>query len=167
MSARTPKATRPHMPGYGLPDGDAGLMPWSWAQERLESGHGYWLATVRPDGRPHLMVIWGLWHQGAFYFSTGRESRKARNLESNARCVIGTERNGQAVIVEGTAAKLADIALLTQLLSIYERKYDYDMPAMKQDILTLREPIYVIQPAVAFGIDEQASLGTATRWRFD
>ena len=87
-----PAPSRPHMPGYGLAEGPDGLLPWSWAEERLEESHNYWLATVRPDGRPHLMIVWGLWYGGVFYFSTGSDSRKARNLESNAHCVIGSEQ---------------------------------------------------------------------------
>lgn len=58
-TAEEPTPSRPHMPGYGLPNGSEGLMPWSWAEERLQGSHNYWLATVRPDGRPHLMVIGG------------------------------------------------------------------------------------------------------------
>ena len=161
-----PAPSRPLMPGYGLPEGHDGLMPWSWADQRLEGSHNYWLATVRPDGRPHLMIVWGLWHGGAFYFSTGSRSRKARNLEGNAHCVIGTEQAHQAVVVEGVAEKLRDAEQIKELLSLYQRKYDYDMSAMREDILALREPIFVVRPRVAFGLEEKSSLQSATRWRF-
>jgi hypothetical protein len=72
-------------------------MPWTWAEERLGESHNYWIATSRPDGRPHLMVIWGLWLDGVFYFSTGGQSRKARNLEHDAplRHRYGAGRRGR------------------------------------------------------------------------
>ncbi len=38
------------------------------------------------------MLVWGLWLDGAFYFSTGRKSRKACNLAENSYCVIATDR---------------------------------------------------------------------------
>jgi hypothetical protein len=161
-----PAASRPDMPGYGLAEGPDGLMPWSWAEQRLQGSHNYWLATVRPDGRPHLMVIWGLWIEGVFYFSTGSRTRKARNLDGNAHCVIGTEQAHEAVVVEGIAEKLRDVKQLQDLLSLYQRKYDYDMATMQQDILELREPIFAVRPSVAFGLDEKASLQNMTRWRF-
>jgi nitroimidazol reductase NimA-like FMN-containing flavoprotein (pyridoxamine 5'-phosphate oxidase superfamily) len=161
-----PAPSRPHMPGYGLPEGPDGLMPWSWAEQRLEGSHNYWLATVRQDGRPHMMVVWGLWLGGVFYFSTGSRSRKARNLESNAHCVIGTEQAHEAVVVEGVAEKLRDVNQLKELLSLYQRKYDYDMSTMQEDILALREPIFVVRPSVAFGLEEKTSLQNFTRWRF-
>jgi len=27
------------MPGYGLPQGNEGLLPWSWAEQRLKKSH--------------------------------------------------------------------------------------------------------------------------------
>jgi len=161
-----PTSERPYMPGYGLPEGADGLMPWSWAAKRLEESHNYWLATSRPDGRPHLMVIWGLWLDGVFYFSTGRHSRKTRNLESNAHCVIGTEDAHEAVVAEGAAEKLRDVEQLEEFLALYQRKYDYDMSMMREDILALREPIFAVRPSVAFGLDEKSFSQKATRWRF-
>jgi pyridoxamine 5'-phosphate oxidase-like protein len=161
-----PAPSRPHLPGYDLPEGPEGLLPWSWAELRLEGSHNYWLATVRPEGRPHLMIVWGLWHGGVFYFSTGSRSRKARNLESNAHCVIGTEQAHEAVVVEGAAEKVRDVQQLKELLALYQPKYDYDMSAMQDDILALREPIFAVRPSVAFGLEEEGILQNATRWRF-
>ena len=36
-SAGQAQSSRPHMPGYGLPKGSKGLLPWSWAEQRLRS----------------------------------------------------------------------------------------------------------------------------------
>ena len=62
------------MPGYGLPEGNKGLLPWSWAEQRLKRSHNYWVTTVKLDGAahnaspfnvsPHTMVVWGLWQDG-------------------------------------------------------------------------------------------------------
>ena len=62
-----PKGSRPYMPGYGPLDAaqGTGLLPWSWAVERLERSHDYWVATIRPDGRPHVMPVWGIWLEDA------------------------------------------------------------------------------------------------------
>jgi len=58
--AKHPKPSRPQAPGYGFPKGKKGLLPWSWAEERLKKSHNYWITTVKPDGSPHTMVVWGL-----------------------------------------------------------------------------------------------------------
>ena len=161
-----PKASRPHMPGYGLPTGNKGLLPWRWAEGRLNKNHNYWITTVKPDGSPHTMVVWGLWLDGEFLFSTGRRSRKARNLAENQRCVICTEKANEAVILEGVAEEVADVTLRRKFLAIYERKYAWDMSSFEEDILSLKEPIYAVRPVLAFGLDEKKFLDAATRWRF-
>src|SRR5208282_6616448 len=137
-----PKASRPHAPGYGLPEGNKGLLPWSWAEQRLKRSHNYWIATVKPGispdkASPHTMVVWGLWQDGRFLFSTGSKSRKARNLAQNPSCVVCTELANEAVIVEGVA-EIADVAARRKMLPIYERKYKFDMGAMKEDILSMK-----------------------------
>ncbi len=98
-----PKSSRPLMMGYGLPESKKGLLPWKWAERRLKQSHNYWITTVKPDKTPHTMVVWGLWLDGAFLFSTGSQSRKARNLARNKSCVVCTENASEAVVVEGTA----------------------------------------------------------------
>ena len=163
---KEPKASRPHMPGYGLPKGTKGLLPWKWALQQLTKSHNYWIATARPDGRPHLMLVWGLWTDGAFYFSTGRQSRKAQNLAKNSNCTVATENAAAAVIVEGTAHEVMEVPVRRKFLADAERKYKFDMSAFEADILNLKEPIFAVRPVVGFGLDEKKTLNTATRWRF-
>jgi len=147
------------MPGYGIPTTSTGLLPWKWAEKRLRQSHNYWIATTRPDRAPHLMVVWGLWLDGAFYFSTGKQSRKAKNLARNRHCVIATEHAEQAVVVEGTAAIVDRPALLKQFARLYQKKYKWDMS-------DFAEPVYAVRPATAFGLYEKDFMGSATRWKF-
>jgi Pyridoxamine 5'-phosphate oxidase len=156
------------MPGYGLPEGSKGLLPWSWAELRLKESHNYWITTVKPDVyprnvSPHTMVVWGLWLDGRFLFSTGRKSRKARNLVENANCVVCTEHAQEAVIVEGTA-EIADLPARRRFLPAYERKYNFDMSRMKADILSMKEPVFAVRPRVVFGLWEKYFVGKSTRW---
>jgi hypothetical protein len=47
---------------------DQSATPWSEGRQRLETPEReriYWLATVSPDGRPHVRPILGLWLEGA------------------------------------------------------------------------------------------------------
>jgi uncharacterized protein (DUF427 family) len=118
------------MPGYGIlaAHEGTGLLPWSWAAERLERSHNYWLATTRPAGLPHLMAVWGVWMDSALYFSTGGLTRKARNLEHEPRCVVSTESAREAVIVEGVADLPNDPDLLSRLPIAYQEKYAIPYP---------------------------------------
>lgn len=160
-----PTASRPHMPGY-ISAGSKGLLAWTWAERRLRNSREYWIATTRPDGAPHVMVVWGLWWDETFCFSTGRQSRKARNLDANPRCVICNEDADEAVIVEGVAERMRDVRKIREFLSIYERKYKFDMSGMAGGMTSLKEPVFVVRPQVVFGQAEKTFAKTATRWRF-
>ena len=158
-----PLTSRPHMPGYGIagPDEGKGLLPWNWAVLRLTKAHNYWIATTRPDGRPHLMAIWGVWLDDAFYFSTDSGSRKARNLAESPNCVVSTERGDEAVIVEGTAKRARRGPALEKAIRLYRRKYGWTLDPKES-------PLYIVRPSVAFGFIETADdfVNTATRWKF-
>ncbi len=161
-----PKPSRIAAPGYGFPKGTKGLLPWSWAEQRLRKSHNYWITTVKPDHTPHTMVVWGLWQDGCFLFSTGSQSRKARNLAQNPNCIVCTEHANEAVIVEGVA-EIADVPMRRKFLPAYERKYKFDMSTMKDDILSMKEPVFAVRPRVAFGLWEKYFQSRSTRWKFD
>ena len=151
------------MPGYGIADANSGkgLLRWSWATELLDKAHNYFLSTVRVDGRPHTMPIWGVWLSGAFYFSTGKSSVKARNLAANPNCVLCPERADEAVIMEGTVQTVTNRTVLKKFAKAYLAKYQWDVSEMG-------EPVYSIRPRVVFGLIEKEEnfTQTATRWRF-
>ncbi len=165
---RIPKSrpSRPLISSYGLPEGTKGLLSWSWAEQRLKKSHNYWITTVRPNGAPHTMVVWGLWQSGRFLFSTGAKSVKARNLAQNKACIVCTEHAQEAVIVEGFA-EIATLAARRKFLPAYERKYKFDMKAMKQDILSMKEPVFAVRPRVVFGLWEKYFVEKSTRWKFE
>jgi hypothetical protein len=158
----TPQAGRPDMPAYGILPADEGegLLPWSWAEDRLRDAHNYWISTVQDDGAPHQAPVWGLWFAGAVVFSTSAKSRKAANLARDARCAVGVEHGTDAVIVEGRTSFL-DPSRRDQYNDAYLEKYDFDMSEMP-------DPLFVVTPRVVFGfIDDAQRFGaTATKWTF-
>jgi len=157
-----PAASRPHMPGYGIkgPEEGKGLLPWKWAEERLEKAHNFWVASTRPDGRPHVMPVWAVWMDGALYFSTGAKSRKARNLRANPSCAVCAEHARGQMVIEGTARRLSGSKLWKRFAAVYEKKYDFDMSGYSS------EPFYVVRPQTVFGLWEKDFVGGATRWKF-
>jgi len=165
--SQSPKVTRPHIPGYGLPESKKGLLSWKWAEDRLKKSRQFWIATTRPDGRPHVMVIWALWLEGALYFATGSTSRKARNLAENPHCTICTDNAAEAVIVEGSIETEKNVAKIREFLKIYEKKYKFDMSGMADDMLNLKEPVFFLRPKIGFGMAEKTFSKSATRWIFN
>jgi nitroimidazol reductase NimA-like FMN-containing flavoprotein (pyridoxamine 5'-phosphate oxidase superfamily) len=155
------------MPGYGHPRSKKGLLPWKWAEQRLNKSRQYWIATTRPDKRPHVMVVWALWLDGALYFSTGSKSRKARNLAKNLHCTMCTEKADEAVILEGTVETEKNVERIREFLRLYEKKYKWDMSSMADDLLRLKEPVFRLRPKTAFGLAEKTFATSATRWIFE
>ena len=100
-----PDRSRPTVPdGYGVPTSTTGMLSWSEVEQRLVAARHYWLATVRPDGRPHVVPRWGVWLEGRFWYDGAPTTRHARNLVDNPHVSLNLENGWEAVIVEGTSA---------------------------------------------------------------
>ena len=159
-----PKPSQPRM--FGSAAG-SGRLSWHWATEQLTRARNYWIATTRPDGRPHSRPVWGVWLDGAFYFSTG--SLAAQNLTASSAITVHLESGSEVVIIEGTASMVSDAEVVERVVSLYNQKYNWDMDPNK-----LPGPFYAVRPRVAFGwVSDESGLdqgsafhGTATRWRF-
>ncbi|MBI4898121.1 MAG: pyridoxamine 5'-phosphate oxidase family protein [Actinobacteria bacterium] len=86
---------------------DSQPLEWSWVERKLITSSSYWLVTSKPDGGPHARPVWGVYHDGTIWFSTGRSSVKGRNLANDARCVLHVESADDVVIVDGTVELVA------------------------------------------------------------
>jgi PPOX class probable F420-dependent enzyme len=93
---------------------------------RLENEANVWLATVRPDTRPHLVPLWFVWHEAQVYLCVQPESVKARNLHHNPHVVLSLENGNQPVICEGTAAA-APHPWPEAVRQLFQQKYDWDI----------------------------------------
>jgi nitroimidazol reductase NimA-like FMN-containing flavoprotein (pyridoxamine 5'-phosphate oxidase superfamily) len=110
-------------PEYGVPE-----EPLAWAEvaERLTRAPHYWLATVRPDGRPHVVPLDGLWLEDAWYFGGSAATVKQRNLNANPRATLHLEDAASAVIVEGVCEEIApDAELAARLAAASKAKYGF------------------------------------------
>jgi hypothetical protein len=107
---------------YDLP-----VMSWDAVRARLEAGvdqapgsggpnrHTCWLTTINDDGSPHVTGVGALWVDGAFWFETGRSTRKGRNLARDPRCVISVATDPFDLVVEGEAHPVTDPATVARM----------------------------------------------------
>ena len=155
-----PKADRPFAPGYGImgPADGKGLLPWSWVGKKMSGCHTYWVGTILAgQARPHVMPVWGVWMDDAFFFSTGRKSRKGQNLAANPACTVTNDDGEEAVIVEGVAEEVKGADTLGRMAAVYQKKYDTDISGMT-------EPVFMVRPRRVFGLIEKSFPQSATRW---
>jgi nitroimidazol reductase NimA-like FMN-containing flavoprotein (pyridoxamine 5'-phosphate oxidase superfamily) len=156
-------------------DTDAEATAWSIARGRLEEAEVFWLSTVRPDGRPHVTPLLAVWSGHAPYFATGAQERKARNLRTNAQCVITTGTNalsGLDVTIEGTAGLVSTQAERHVVADAFERKYGHHVTSadgtwhgLGAGIRSGEVPLYRIDPVVGFAFGKGV-VYSQTRYQF-
>ncbi len=107
---------------YELP-----LLDWAAVEARLDGGltqapgsggpdrHTCWLATLDPDGRPHVTGVGALWVDGSFWFETGARTRKGRNLARDPRCSISVAAREFDLVVDGVAEQVTDPATVAAM----------------------------------------------------
>ncbi|HET7030674.1 MAG TPA: pyridoxamine 5'-phosphate oxidase family protein [Candidatus Limnocylindrales bacterium] len=153
-------------------------IPWSRALEALEAHEPQkqtpFLATIRPDGRPHVAGVGALWDEGRVYVVSGPGTRKSQNLAADPRCSVGFSLTGIDLVIDGTAERVTDDATLERLAKRYGDQgwparvengaftYDYSAPSAGPPPWFL----YEITPSTVYGVlsDEP---GGAMRWRVD
>jgi hypothetical protein len=157
---------------------------WSRARDQLEAGsersgsgrdtdRTFWLATVRPDGRPHATAFGGMWVDDRVYLVSGPGTRKSRNLAANPACVVTISLDDLDLVIEGSARRVTDSATLEKLAGRYR---DQGWPAeVEGDAFTAPYSapsagpppwfLYEIVPVTAFGV-ATTEPGGAMRWRF-
>jgi len=153
-------------------------IPWSRALEALEKSKAKqftpFLATTRPDGRPHVAGVGAVWHDGKVFFVSGPGTRKSQNLATNPNCVVAMALDGIDVEIEGMAERVTDDATLQELAARYAEE---GWPATVQDSAFTHEfsapsagpppwYLYVVEPVTVFGVLGEEP-GGAMRWRFD
>jgi PPOX class probable F420-dependent enzyme len=106
---------------YGLP-----LLEWGGIESQLGSltqapgtggpdRHTCWLTTINPDGSPHTTGVGALWVDGAFWFETGKDTRKGKNVARDPRCTLAVAAREFDLVVEGTAELVTDPAVVADM----------------------------------------------------
>ncbi|MGH8894578.1 MAG: pyridoxamine 5'-phosphate oxidase family protein [Actinomycetes bacterium] len=142
---------------YGTP---RRMLAWADVSRRLTEAPQYWLTTVRPDGRPHVVPTDGVWMDQALYLGGSTDSVHYRNLGRTASVVVHLEDAMRAVIVEGVAEPVTPGRELARRLARESNaKTGYGAP-----VAMFQAPMWRIRPVrvlawTSFPTD-------ATRFRF-
>jgi len=153
----------------------ATALPWTDAEQQLQKAEVFWLSTVRPEGRPHVVPLIAVLLDGALYFATGEGERKAKNLAKNSQVSITTGCNdlnqGFDIVVEGEAVVVSDDAKLRRVVDTYVAKYGEGWRLPIGDVL-----FFEVTPTTVFGFGRTAGrvgppagrgeLFSQTRWGF-
>src|SRR5438309_6484806 len=138
-------------------------LEWARAVKQLEDTSGHrtgWLATTDLDGRAHIAGVGALWVDDKLYFTSGPRARKSRNLAANPRCAMSVALGDLDLVVEGTASKVTDEAIVADLAERYAAQ---GWPARAQGTVLTAEysapsagpapwDLYMIEPETAYGV---------------
>ena len=172
MPEREPIAEQ--LPTPNNPTITSTITPWAKIRDLLAEGGTTWLATVRSDGRPHVVPVGALLVEGAYIVTTGQGTVKGNNLAHNPHCVISLSSGGFDVVFEGEAALVSDIEKLERVARVYA---DQGWPAYVHDGV-LDAPysapwtgpapydVYEVTPSVVFAFNTGDEVNRATRYRF-
>lgn len=147
------------------------VIPWADAQLALAGGRTFWLSTLGPEATAHVRPHFAVWVDGTLYFTANLDSRKARNLARDPRCTIATQSNDLDMVVEGSAAQVADEVMLQRVADAYIAKYGW--PDEVHDgafTATFGAPtagpppyhVFAVSPTTIYAFGN----GPVTRWRF-
>jgi hypothetical protein len=149
-------------PLYGLKTPHQ-CLPFRYAEQRLASARNYWIGTVRSDGRPPSIPVWGFWLDGCLYFGTARSSRKARNLAKNPALSMHLESGDDVILLEGQAVEvdLNHKPTFKKLDAVSRAKYKMPIMIVPESIL------YSVRPGMVLAWTEKDFPSNATRWSFN
>jgi PPOX class probable F420-dependent enzyme len=165
----------------------APLLDWERIEARLAAGlsqapgtggpgrHTCWLATINPDGSPHVTGIGALWANGHFWFETGSSTRKGKNIARDPRCTLSVAADEFDLVVEGVAELVTDAATVADMAARWAAG---GWPCRVDDTGTaltaeFSAPSAGLPPWHVYRITARTAMalgtaepGGATRWRF-
>jgi len=163
-----PAADRPVMPeGYGIPDNNKGLLPWSFVEQQMEAARNYWIATANSNGRPAATPVWGAWVDGKLYFDGSPETRRGRNIAQNPQVVVHLESGDQVLILEGKAHiydSAPERVVAEKVAAAYRAKYSEAGYSPNPDQWDAGG-LYEFEPEMAMGWTQFPK--DVTRWKME
>lgn len=111
----TPTAELLDLPAaYGAPKKK---LAWAAVRQELEQAPAYWLATVRRDGRPHVVPLDGLWVDDVWYYGGSDRAVHRRTALAHPDATMHLADPTRAVVVEGEVRLTTPAAELAQRLA--------------------------------------------------
>ncbi|MFZ4519251.1 MAG: pyridoxamine 5'-phosphate oxidase family protein [Microthrixaceae bacterium] len=93
---------------------------------RLADDRNLWLATARPDGRPHLVPVWFVFVGGSFWVGTGARSVKVANVRRSGLATVALE-DGNAPVAAECAAREVARPFPAEVVTAFRDKYSWDL----------------------------------------
>ena len=148
----------------------AGHIPWRKVDLWLQAHRSIWLATTRPDRRPHAAPVWYVWDGAGtakrLYFLTGRGTQKARNLARELWVVAHLLDGDDTLILEGPVAIVTDPDERRRVATAYAEKYVDPRSGVRATIDNPEDSLYRLDVQKVM-VWEYGVVATRTDWTFE
>jgi len=165
--AAQPRASYVRFPSdYGDPSA-APLRDWSEIEAKLGAAPNYWLASIGPDGRPHVRPVDGVWVDGTLCFGGSPQTRWVRNLRDNPNASINLGSEEEAIILEGVVEEITDpahpLARLSTDASVRKYPQSYAGGKAPEEPAV---PVWCFRPSRTYAWTLSNFPRAATKWEF-
>lgn len=148
------------VPGYQMPEDTERLLAWNFVAQQMSAAEFYWISAVNRNSGPHVVPLWGIWHQNRVHFDGSPQTGWAKSLLRNPKIAVHLPDANKVVIVYGCARIIEDDELSEEawkvLDSAYQAKYDVQEGS----------PYWFVEPSKVLAWNG-GNLHTMTRWIFD
>jgi hypothetical protein len=171
--------THRNLDGYGAPtiewgrvkavlDGQLPQAPDTGGPRR----HTVWLATINPDGSPHVVPVGVVRDNGSWYFTSGPATRKSGNLARDARCVLSVATDPFDLVIDGAAKRVTSAGELASVADAFVRdgwpcQVEGEAVTAEYSAPSAGPPpwhVYRVQPSTVFALGTSEPFG-ATKFQ--
>jgi F420H(2)-dependent biliverdin reductase len=100
-------------------------------KERLSKERNIWIATVRRNGRPHIVPVWFACVDDRIYVCIEPQSVKGRNLAGNQNVALALEDGSHPIICEGEG-RFLERPWPEPVVDAFREKYQWSISSEQQ-----------------------------------
>lgn len=146
---------------------------WTAAIAELQRASTFWIATIHPASRPHVVPVLAVINDGVLHFAASPHTQKVHNLARRPEVAATTHGEHLDLVIEGAASRVHDATTLRSVASAYADKHgwqvDVNQGALHGEGAPTAGPspyhVYRVVPRRAFGFPTDGA-ATPTRWLF-
>lgn len=106
------------------------------------------VATVSPDGEPHVAPLWFVWHEGELYVTSLKRSRRGHDIERGSRVAVCVDAGESYNELRGAVlyGRFEDAGDVPHVRRLFGEKYwgGIDIPQVKSHAWLVLRPEKIV-----------------------
>jgi nitroimidazol reductase NimA-like FMN-containing flavoprotein (pyridoxamine 5'-phosphate oxidase superfamily) len=106
------------------------------------------IGTISPNGEPHVVPMWFVWHDGAIFMNTLKRARRTRDIETGSRVAVCIDAGYEYAELCGAVlyGSFEDVAESADVRKLFGEKYwnGMDIPEVKSHRWIVMRPDKIV-----------------------